>query len=112
MKPILTPITIAATAGALALGAAGGAMAASSGQQGPPTKAQVQQRCQQRAAVRTKLRAAFKAERQKENVLRLDPNKRQEIAKPILDQAVQANELRPQAEQRILTALGKANKSR
>jgi ribosomal protein S20 len=101
MKRYLTPITAAAIT--LALGAAGGAMAASSSQ---PSR-QLQARCAQRAAIRTKLRTAFKAERQKENACRLDPSKREEIAKPILDQAVTNGDLEPQAADRILTALGK-----
>jgi len=101
MKRYLTPITIAAIT--LALGAAGGAMAASSGQ---PSR-QLQARCEQRAAIREKLRTAFKAERQKENVFRLDPAKRQQIAKPILDQAVTNGDLEAKARDRIVNALGK-----
>ncbi|HEX3318867.1 MAG TPA: hypothetical protein VHR88_12650 [Solirubrobacteraceae bacterium] len=110
MKPILTPITLAAAAGALAVGAAGGAVAASAASAPAPSAAQIRSRCEQRATIRTKLRAAFKAERQKENVLRLDPGKRQEIAKPILDQAVAGGDLRAQARDRILSSLGRANR--
>ena len=103
MKRILSPITIAAAVAGLALGAAGGAFAAS----GADQQKSIQARCEQRAAVRMKLREAFKAERQKENVFRLDPRKRQEIAKPILDQAVREGNLPAKAEDRILNTLGK-----
>jgi hypothetical protein len=89
MKRTLSPITIAAVVGGLALGAAGGAFAAA----GADQQKSVQARCEQRAAVRTKLREALKAERQKEKVFRLDPAKRQEIAKPILDEAVKKGKL-------------------
>jgi hypothetical protein len=67
----------------------------------------VQARCEQRATVRTKLREAFRAERQKENVFRLDPDKRQEIAKRILDEAVKEGKLPAEARDRILDALGR-----
>jgi hypothetical protein len=103
MKRILSPITIAAAVAGLALGAAGGAFAAS----GADQQANVQARCEQRADLRTKLRAAFKAERQKENVFRLDPGKRQEIAKPILDDAVSKGEIPAKARDRILSFVGK-----
>src|SRR5436190_20521771 len=89
MKRILSPITITAAVAGLALGAAGGAFAAS----GADQQRSIRVRCEQRAAVRTKLREAFKAERQKENVFRLDPAKRQEIAKPILDEAAKEGKL-------------------
>jgi hypothetical protein len=49
-----------------------------------------------------KLRDAFTAERQKENVLRLDPGKRQELANPILDQAVADGRVPAKARDRIL----------
>jgi len=111
MKRYLTPITLAAAIGTLAIGAAGGAVAASAASSpAKPTEAQMRARCEQRAAVRVKLRAAFKAERQKENVLRLDPAKRQELAKPILDQAVSDGQISTTARDRILTALGRANR--
>jgi hypothetical protein len=109
MNRILTPITLAATAGALALGAAGGAVAASAATP-TPTKAQIQTRCEQRATIRTKLRDAFEAERQKENVFRLEPTKRKEIARPILDGAVKSGTLRPRAEARIMALLGRPSK--
>jgi hypothetical protein len=69
MKHTLSPITIAAVVAGLALGAAGGAFTAA----GADQQKSVQARCDQRTAVRTKLRDA-RAERQKENVLRLDPD--------------------------------------
>src|SRR3954467_13621051 len=103
MKRTLSPITIAAGVAGLALGAAGGACA----QAGADQQKSVQARCEQRAAVRTKLREAFRAERQKENVFRLDPRKRQEIAKPILDEAVKEGKLPAKAQDRILDMLGK-----
>jgi hypothetical protein len=113
MKRYLTPITVAAAAGVLAVGAAGGAVAASAASstpQQPRTVAQMRANCAARADLRGKLREAFKAERQKENVQRLDPAKRQEIAKPILDQAVADGKLPAKAEQRILNRLGRANR--
>jgi hypothetical protein len=103
MKHTLSPITIAAVVGGLALGAAGGAFAAA----GADQQKSVQARCEQRAAVRTKLREALKAERQKEKVFRLDPAKRQEIAKPILDEAVKKGKLPAKARDRVLDHLGK-----
>jgi hypothetical protein len=103
MKRTLSPITIAAVVAGLALGAAGGAFAAA----GADQPQSVQARCEQRAAVRTKLREAFKAERKKENVFRLDPAKRQEIAKPIVDEAVSKGEIPSRARDRILDMLGK-----
>ena len=103
MKRILSPITITAAVAGLALGAAGGAFAAS----GADQQRSIRVRCEQHAAVRTKLREAFKAERQKENVFRLDPAKRQEIAKPILDEAAKEGKLPAKAEDRILDHLGK-----
>jgi hypothetical protein len=103
MNRTLSPITIAAVVGGLALGAAGGAFAAA----GADQQKSVQARCEQRAAVRTNLREAFKAERQKENVFRLDPAKRQEIAKPILDEAVKQGKLPAKARDRVLDHLGK-----
>jgi hypothetical protein len=106
MNRILSPITIAAVVAGLALGAAGGAFAAS----GADQQKTIQARCEQRAGVRMKLRDAFKAERQKENVLRLDPSKRQELAQPILDQAVSDHQIPAKARDRILSALGRANR--
>jgi hypothetical protein len=103
MKRTLSPITIGATVAGLALGATGGAFAAS----GADQQKTIQARCEQRADLRTKLREAFKAERKKENVFRLDPQKRQEIAKPILDEAVNEGKLPAKARDRILNALGK-----
>ena len=103
MKRTLSPITIAAVAAGLALGAAGGAFAAA----GADQQRSVQARCEQRAAVRTKLREAFRAERQKENVFRLDPHTRQAIAKPILDEAVKGRKLPAKGRDRILDHLGK-----
>jgi hypothetical protein len=104
MKRTLSPITIAAVAAGLALGAAGGAFAAA----GADQQKSVQASCEQRAAVRTKLREAFRAERQKENVFRLEPTKRQEIAKPILDGAVKEGDLPAKARDRVLSRLGRA----
>jgi hypothetical protein len=107
MKRFLTPITVAAAAGALALGAAGGAVAASAASSpNQPNQAQIRAKCENRAALRVKLRDAFRAKRQKENVLRLDPAKRQELAKPILDQAVAAGQIPAKARDRILKFLG------
>jgi hypothetical protein len=106
MKRILSPITIAAAVAGLALGAAGGAFATSGADQQKSTQA----RCEQRAGLRTKLRAAFRAERQKENVFRLDPQKRQEIAKPILDEAVASGDLPAEARDRILRFLGRSTR--
>jgi hypothetical protein len=64
MKRFLTPITVAAAAGALALGAAGGAVAASAASSpNQPNHAQIRAKCENRA--RVKLRDAFRAERQK-----------------------------------------------
>jgi hypothetical protein len=103
MKRILSPITITAAVAGLALGAAGGAFAAS----GADQQKSIQARCEQRASLSTKLREALRAERQKENVFRLDPQKRQEIAKPILDEAVSEGKLPAKAEDRILNRLGK-----
>jgi hypothetical protein len=57
--------------------------------------------------VRTKLREGLKAERQKENVFRLDPAKRQGIVKPILDEAVKQGKLPVKARDRVLDHLGK-----
>ena len=103
MKRFLTPITVAVAAGALALGAAGGAVAASaSSPPNQPNQAQMRAKCEDRAALRVKLRDAFKTERQKENVLRLNPGKRQELAKPILDQAVADGQIPAKARDRIL----------
>ena len=107
MKRFLTPITVAAEAGTLALGAAGGAVAASAASSpSQPNQAQLRAKCENRAALRVKLRAAFRAERRKENVLRLDPSKRQELAKPILDQAVANGQIPAKARDRILRFLG------
>ena len=107
MKRFLTPITVAAAAGALALGAAGGAVAASaSSPPNQPNQAQIRAKCEDRAALRVKLRDAFKTERQKENVLRLNPGKRQELAKPILDQAEADGQIPVKARDRILRRLG------
>jgi hypothetical protein len=78
------------------------ASAASSPNQ--PNHAQIRAKCENRA--RVKLRDAFRAERQKENVLRLDPGKRQELAKPILDQAVADGRIPAKARDRILRRLG------
>jgi len=64
------------------------------------------QKCENRAALRVKLRDAFKTERQKENVLRLDPGKRQELAKPILDRAVADGQIPAKARDRILRRVG------
>ena len=86
MKRYLTPITLAAALVVLAIGAAGGAVAASAASSpGQPNAAQMRAKCEQRAGLRVKLRDAFKAERQKENVLRLDPSKRQELAHEFLN---------------------------
>jgi hypothetical protein len=114
MKRYLSPITLAAAAGVLAVGVAGGAVAASAATSTPqkPTVAQMRANCEARADIRGKLREAFKAERQKDNVPRLDPAKRQEIAKPILDQAVTDGKLPQKAEDRILTMLGKDHPNR
>jgi len=61
MKRFLTPITVAAAAGALALGAAGGAVAASAASSpSQPNQAQLRAKCENRAALRVKLRAAFR----------------------------------------------------
>jgi hypothetical protein len=103
MKLTLSPITIAAAVAGLALGAAGGAFAAS----GADQQKSVQARCEQRADLRMKLRDAFRAERKKEDVFRLDPNKRQEIARPILDEAVNKGTLPAKARDRFLNLLGK-----
>jgi len=103
MKRFLTPITVAAAAGALALGAAGGAVAASAASSpAPPNQAQIRAKCENRAALRARLRDAFQSERQKENVLRLDPGKRQDLAEPILDQAVADGKIPAKARDRIL----------
>jgi hypothetical protein len=111
MKRYLTPITLAAALVVLAIGAAGGAVAASAASSpGQPNAAQMRAKCEQRAGLRVKLRDAFKAERQKENVLRLDPSKRQELAQPILDQAVSDHQIPAKARDRILSALGRANR--
>ena len=111
MKRYLTPITLAAALVVLAIGAAGGAVAASAASSpGQPREAQMRAKCEQRAGLRVKLRDAFKTERQKENVLRLDPSKRQELAQPILDQAVSDHQIPAQARDRILRALGRANR--
>jgi uncharacterized low-complexity protein len=107
MKRFLTPITVAAAAGALALGAAAGAVAASAASSpSQPSQAQIRAKCENRAALRVKLRNACRAERQKENVFRLDPSKRQELAKPILDQAVADGQIPAKARDRILKFLG------
>src|SRR4029078_9909095 len=96
MKRYLTPITLAAALVVLAIGAAGGAVAASAASPpGQPSAAQMRARCEQRAGLRVRLRDAFKAERQKENVLLLDPSKRQELAQPMLYQAVSRLQIRP-----------------
>src|SRR4051794_35368992 len=110
MRRLLTPITIAATGGALLVGAAGGAVAASAaGNAAPQPVAPLFRACVDQAAkdgklsaqqaqrirgrlddmsarqkVRQDLRAAFKAQRQKDHVKRLTPGQRQELAKPIL----------------------------
>jgi hypothetical protein len=106
MKRFLSPITLVAAVGALALGVTGGAVVASAADQ----QQSIQAKCEQRAAVWSQLRDAFKAERQKENVMRLDPSKRQELAKPILDQAVADGKLPAKARDRILRFLGNANR--
>jgi hypothetical protein len=107
MKRFLTPITVAAAPGALALGAAGGAVAASAASSPKqPNQAQIRAKCDNRTALRVKLRDAFNAERQKENVLRLDPGERQQPAKPILDHAVADEYIPAKARDRILTRLG------
>jgi hypothetical protein len=114
MRRLLTPITIAATGGALLVGAAGGAVVASAAENPAPqpvaplfhdcvdaaVKAgklpakqaeRINGRLDKMAArqkVMQELRAAFKAQREKDGVKRLEPSKRQELAKPILDKAV------------------------
>jgi hypothetical protein len=66
MKRFLTSITVATAAGALALGAAGGAVAASAASSpNQPNHAQIRAKCENRAALRVKLRDAFRAERRR-----------------------------------------------
>ena len=132
MRRLLTPITIAATGGALLVGAAGGAVVASAAEHPAPQpvapifgacvdqavkdgKLTAQQakrihgrldKLGERQKVIQGLRAAFKAERGKEGVKRLEPSKRQEIAKPILDKAVADGTLPKKASDRIYERLG------
>ena len=132
MRRLLTPLTIAATGGALLVGAAGGAVVASAADNpSPQPVAPLFRACVDQAAkdgklssqqadrirgrldkmatrqkVRQDVRAAFKAERQKEGVKRLTPSKRQELAKPILDKAVADGTLPQQASDRIYKRLG------
>src|SRR4051794_2224165 len=128
MRRLLTPLTLAATGGALLVGAAGGAVAASAaGNPAPKPVAPILGACVDQAAkdgklsaaqakrihsrldLRQELRDAFKAERKTEHTKRLDPSKRQEIAKPILDKAGAKEKLPKKAAARIYGGGGKAN---
>src|SRR4051794_1612018 len=129
MRRLLTPLTLAATGGALLLGAAGGAVAASAADSPAPKpvapilgacvdqaakdgklSAAQAKRIHSRLDLRQELRDAFKAERKTEHAKRLDPSKRQEIAKPILDKAVADGKLPKKAADRIYARLGEANR--
>jgi hypothetical protein len=103
MKHTLSPITIAAVVAGLAL--EGGRRSVRRSGRRPAEIGPGTLRAARR--VRTKLREALKAERQKENVFRLDPAKRQEIVKPILDEAVKQGKLPAKARDRVLDHLGK-----